>query len=1345
MTHPTKTLISFATAWGTKFGGINAFNADLLRAVAAAFFEHLRTVCVVLTATDADEQDAKNSNVFLINLSASDTKNFRADLEPRVWELLQQKLPLDEQHTIDTVWLGHDRITGAIALKAAQCRGGKAALIHHMSYAHYEAHAENSAIAHEKENEQKSLFTQATYRIGIGPLLKNALNDLVDKNDAAELIPGLADIVPRTQATRKFNVFMSGRLSDDAKKIKQAHLGLAGFGHAVALCDADVQYPDALKGKNSPQMKLRGVAFENMPDNRSAQDAEQDIKRFVAEHAKRALSPSLLPFTQDRERLLDELRNASAALMPSWHEGFGLVAWEAIAAGVPLVLSQNSGVYQLLDGIHNRMFTPLVQGLDLQGQVDDPFFTDADKTKVAQAIITIARSPETWRTNSARLREELLKDYTWASCAMNFVAAIGWQLPMPQATAQSPTEQSDPQTTDQPVPPQSSPISGLEYPKKQWLAGHGYALSLLLRAEEGIVPFDANRQSYLQQQIDWANQTPWPLGIRLLTGQGGTGKTRLALELCQQLANQGWQMGFLPGKTTQPALHGIAAQLINHASQGTACCVVVDYAETQQQALLLLLGELLKQLKSTGRIRFLLLARDGGEWWSQLPHQQSACESLLLGDATSGPYEIPPLHQDDQTRLAAYQVALSCFANELNLARPTSSPNLEAAHFGHPLHVQMAALLALHGEAHRTADSLPRALIGHERRYWAKAIPEPTNKDSAIILMTLATMAGGFASARDVEHLLKESGLPSADLKLVWKSLAPLYPGEQGLQGLRPDLLGESLVAQSLLDAVGQALISALLGSCSNSAWRLSTLTVLARVLRSRDDVAQPIEAALRQQLLSCAHELCTVGVATPSPLIDLAVKSFRSAPPNQQSQLAGILEKMFEHDALPLSQLDVAVSEFICEKQDRIHKRRPEIKHRSNLAGSIRNLSIAYLRNGQREQALQKASQANEIQQQLAELDPARFEPDWAMSLINYANRLNDTGQHDQALAMAQKSLEIYERLAQQTPDRFEPDWAMSLNNCALILAEVRQHDRALKLHQKGGEISKRLALHTPERFEPDWATSLHNCANCMGDMGQHNQALEMAQQAMEIYLRLAKQKPERFEPNLAGTLSNVAVRLGNMGQHEYAVEMALKALKIYKRLAEHKPERFEPNLATALNNCANCLGDIGQHDQAIAMNQQALEIYQRLASRLPKVYGIEAHNCAMTIALRRWIDTGNDMAYVLTQDVPEGYTHQLLDLQFIGTAMHVLRQHDASEKQFQISFDDFKNAWLALDSYQQNSNESLFHLCASLAVHRLGADEAPEGWPAHWQAYSVRMKHGLPQWMVQGISRCGASFPSP
>lgn len=35
-----------------------------------------------------------------------------------------------------------------------------------------------------------------------------------------------------------------------------------------------------------------------------------------------------------------------------------------------------------------------------------------------------------------------------------------------------------------------------------------------------------------------------PISVRVLTGDGGSGKTRLALHLCEQMADQGWLAGF---------------------------------------------------------------------------------------------------------------------------------------------------------------------------------------------------------------------------------------------------------------------------------------------------------------------------------------------------------------------------------------------------------------------------------------------------------------------------------------------------------------------------------------------------------------------------------------------------------------------------------------------------------------------------------------------------------------------------------------------------------------------------------------------------------------------------------
>lgn len=54
---------------------------------------------------------------------------------------------------------------------------------------------------------------------------------------------------------------------------------------------------------------------------------EKELKQFAEKYAGRAINLQALPYTSDREELYSELRTASAALMPPWHEGFGLVAW----------------------------------------------------------------------------------------------------------------------------------------------------------------------------------------------------------------------------------------------------------------------------------------------------------------------------------------------------------------------------------------------------------------------------------------------------------------------------------------------------------------------------------------------------------------------------------------------------------------------------------------------------------------------------------------------------------------------------------------------------------------------------------------------------------------------------------------------------------------------------------------------------------------------------------------------------------------------------------------------------------------------------------------------------------
>lgn len=432
MSETSKALISFATCWGPQFGGINSFNTDLMTAVSAAAGNELRAFCIVLEADDAEVAAAKDQGVTLLSLNRPSSSEFTTDLQKSVIDALSNagvELAPDQ-----TVWLGHDRITGAIAISVARSLGGKAALIHHMSYAHYEAYTEHSSSADQKVRSQRKLFSEADVVLAIGPLLRDALCDMLDEQNIKMLVPGLAEITPRTTSPKTFVAFLSGRLNENSKKLKQSYLGVAAFARSIKECSENTGLPDALRRSNEPRLILRGVDSEGT--NGADLDAERDLKDYAECHAGGAFTLHTLPFTLDRSDLFDDLRNASVALMPSWHEGFGLVAWEAIAAGVPLIVSVKSGVYKLLSDFEDGLYKGFVTSVDILGSGSDPWFKDNDLRTLSTALIQIAKNPPEYRAKALRLRDDLRRHFSWENCAVNLLSTVGLKNHTPDVIAE---------------------------------------------------------------------------------------------------------------------------------------------------------------------------------------------------------------------------------------------------------------------------------------------------------------------------------------------------------------------------------------------------------------------------------------------------------------------------------------------------------------------------------------------------------------------------------------------------------------------------------------------------------------------------------------------------------------------------------------------------------------------------------------------------------------------------------------------------------------------------------------------------------------------------------------------
>ena len=158
----------------------------------------------------------------------------------------------------------------------------------------------------------------------------------------------------------------------ESDRIKQGGLAVAGFACAVR----SAHQPGMSRIlRDNPQMRVIGISEEKGTE-------EAALRKFANDEAGRELNLMAQPFDEDRAALFDQLGRANIALMLSWHEGFGLTGWEAIAAEVPLIVSRQSGLYRLVDEALGDPGTACFRMIDVQGQEgndDTSNFTQPDE------------------------------------------------------------------------------------------------------------------------------------------------------------------------------------------------------------------------------------------------------------------------------------------------------------------------------------------------------------------------------------------------------------------------------------------------------------------------------------------------------------------------------------------------------------------------------------------------------------------------------------------------------------------------------------------------------------------------------------------------------------------------------------------------------------------------------------------------------------------------------------------------------------------------------------------------------------------------------------------------------
>jgi hypothetical protein len=146
----------------------------------------------------------------------------------------------------------------------------------------------------------------------------------------------------------------------------------------------------------------------------------------------------------------------------------------------------------------------------------------------------------------------------------------------------------------------------------------------VLRARAGVIPY-VDRAGLLGDLKGWVTAAT-PFAGRVIGGRGGSGKTRVGVELCERAKVAAWLCGLLSPSADQAALEALI-------DVPTARLIVIDYAESRLEQLDVILPQLAAGASEQHPVRVLLLVRArpgrGGDWSAVLRHHSDGLDAVL--------------------------------------------------------------------------------------------------------------------------------------------------------------------------------------------------------------------------------------------------------------------------------------------------------------------------------------------------------------------------------------------------------------------------------------------------------------------------------------------------------------------------------------------------------------------------------------------------------------------------------------------------------------------------------------------------------------------------------------------
>ena len=306
------TLLS--SEWGSTKGGLSTINREL--AIQLAKDDNVEVCMYLPWFSDEDEKVAANCSIRL--LKAKEKPGY----DPVDW---LASIPRD--HQMDVV-IGHGIHLGKqvphIKESHPECKWVQVVHTDPEELAMFKTYANPTVKGGEKHETEVKLRQEADQVVAVGPKLADNCSHSCGKGKVFVLTPGIftefADVNQATEEREVFHVLVFGRGDSADFEIK---------GYDIA-------------ARAVSKLKNKEHAFKLVFIGAPSGKEEQVKKMLLNEGVSR--SQLIVRSAKERKQLAQEFYGADLAIMPSRTEGFGLTALEALSAGLPVLVSHNSGL-----------------------------------------------------------------------------------------------------------------------------------------------------------------------------------------------------------------------------------------------------------------------------------------------------------------------------------------------------------------------------------------------------------------------------------------------------------------------------------------------------------------------------------------------------------------------------------------------------------------------------------------------------------------------------------------------------------------------------------------------------------------------------------------------------------------------------------------------------------------------------------------------------------------------------------------------------------------------------------------------------------------------------------------